>query len=98
MAATDYTRVQFESLNQGQQNFVKAHKELEQRLNDLEKYLESHLAEWEGDAVQAYWNAKRIWDAECDKIALMITQMGGAIGNANKNYSDTEDANRRRWG
>ncbi|MEO3787014.1 WXG100 family type VII secretion target [Actinocorallia sp. B10E7] len=98
MAPTDYTRVNFQSLADGVEAFRKIHGELDNRLDNLEKYLESNLAEWEGDAVQAYWEAKRIWDQACQDVANSITAMSSAIGNANQNYQDTESANRRIWG
>lgn len=98
MAPTDYTKVNFGALTEGQQAFVRTYGELNDRLNKLEKYLESHLSEWEGDAVQAYWDAKKVWDAACQDIANTINRMGSAIGNANQNYQDAENANRRIWG
>ena len=97
MAPTDYTRVNFTSLADGQADFRKIYTELNERLNSLEKYLEAHLAEWEGDAVQAYWDAKRIWDKACQDVANTINALSTAIGTANQNYQDTEDANRRIW-
>lgn len=56
------------------------------------------MGEWEGDAVQAYWQAKHAWDQACQEIANTINAMSTAIGNANQNYQDTENANRRIWG
>jgi WXG100 family type VII secretion target len=98
VAPTDYTKVNFAALADGQADFRKVYSELNERLNSLEKYLESNLAEWEGDAVQAYWEAKRVWDKACQDVANTINAMSSAIGNANQNYQDTENANRRIWG
>ncbi|GAA2728866.1 WXG100 family type VII secretion target [Actinocorallia aurantiaca] len=98
MAPTDYTKVNFGALADGQADFRKVYNELNNRLNSLEKYLESNLSEWEGDAVQAYWEAKRVWDKACQDVANTINAMGAAIGNANQSYQDTENANRRIWG
>lgn len=95
---SDYTKVNFGTMQQAQADFTLAYRALVDELDDLEANLERSLSQWEGDAVQAYWEAKAKWDAAAQHIGTVLNQLGVVIGEAHSNYSSAEQANAGIWG
>ncbi|MEW2358907.1 WXG100 family type VII secretion target [Spirillospora sp. NPDC029432] len=93
-----YTKANFGALQQAQADFTLAYRALQDTLNDLEKSLESKLSQWEGSAVQAYWQHKAEWDKAANHIGTVLNQLGVVIGDAHSNYSDAERRNAGLWG
>ncbi|MBE1533336.1 WXG100 family type VII secretion target [Actinomadura algeriensis] len=93
-----YTKANFGTMQQAQADFSLAYRALVDELNDLESNLEKNLAQWEGSAVQAYWDAKRQWDAAANHIGQVLNQLGTVIGEAHSNYSNAERMNQGIWG
>lgn len=94
---SDYTKANFGAMQQAQADFTLAYRALTDELDDLEKTLEKQLAQWEGDAVSAYWDAKRQWDAAANHIGQVLNQLGAVIGEAHSNYSSAERRNQGIW-
>ncbi|MEV4254022.1 WXG100 family type VII secretion target [Spirillospora sp. NPDC049652] len=92
-----YTKANFGTMQQAQADFSLTYRALVDELQDLEKELEKHLQQWEGDAVQAYWDAKRQWDAAAQHIGTVLNQLGVVIGEAHSNYSAAERKNQGIW-
>ena len=74
----DYTRAVFGGLQQGQADFASIYGQLTSTVQDLDSRLRGNLAEWDGQAQQAYYAAKAQWDAAMasyvasgDKAALL---------------------------
>ncbi|MCP2343647.1 WXG100 family type VII secretion target [Actinomadura rupiterrae] len=93
-----YTKANFGTMQQAQADFTLAYRALIDELSDLEKELEKHLQQWEGDAVSAYWDAKRQWDSAAQHIGTVLNQLGVVIGEAHQNYSAAERKNSGIWG
>ncbi|HEX5497021.1 MAG TPA: WXG100 family type VII secretion target [Mycobacteriales bacterium] len=96
--ASDYTRANFGQLQQSQADFGMSLRALQDTLGDLEKDLQSHLAQWDGDAQSAYYVAKQQWDGAAQHMAVVLQQLGVVIGEAHQNYSAAERANSGIWG
>lgn len=94
---SDYTRANFSQLQQSQADFHLALRALQDTLHDLETDLQSHLAQWEGGAQQAYGVAKSQWDGAAAHMASVLGGLGMVIGDAHENYSSAERANQGIW-
>jgi 6 kDa early secretory antigenic target len=93
----DYTRANFGGIETGQSDFMLAFKGLQDTLDDLEKDLESKLAQWEGDARGEYQRAKAQWNQAAQDMAMVLNSLGGVIGEAHQNYSGAERAGQSIW-
>lgn len=98
MSNGDYTRANFGHLQQGMTDFQQTHQAVQNTLDDLATELSKHLSQWEGDAQQAYHQAKARWDARAAHMATLIHSLGGVISTANDNYSGAERNNSLMWG
>jgi WXG100 family type VII secretion target len=81
----------------GAQNFMAAYKSLTSTLDDMENDVETRLAAWDGAARQEYLRAKAQWRAAADHMALVVQNMGGAIGDGHQNYSGAENKGVGLW-
>ena len=97
-AGSDYTRVVFSSMEQGQSDFQRTYSSLQSEIEQLESQLGSNLAEWVGGAQQAYHEAQQQWNAAMANMQSVIQQLGVVIGQANDNYTSAESQNMSRWG
>lgn len=97
-AGSDYTRVQFAAMEQGQADFQRTYTALQSEIEQLESQLNSNLGEWVGSAQQAYHQAQAQWNAAMANMQQVIQQLGVVIGQANDNYQQAEAQNTARWG
>jgi early secretory antigenic target protein ESAT-6 len=94
---TDYTRANFGQISTSQADFMLAWRALQDTLTDLEKDLESSLAQWEGNARTEYHRAKAQWDQAAAHMASVLNNLGAVIGDAHSNYTGAERANSGIW-
>jgi len=95
---TDYTAASFGGMAQGEQEFMAIFNTLTSTLTDLQRNLESSLAQWSGAARSAYTQAKAEWDAASQHMASVLNQLGVTIGEANATYQATERQLTGLWG
>jgi early secretory antigenic target protein ESAT-6 len=86
----NYTLANFDALRTGADNFAIAQGTLRRELDELEKDLQKHLSQWEGDAPKVYWDCKKKWDAAAADMAGIVQQLGLAVGTAHDNYMAAE--------
>ena len=86
----DYTSANFGVLSSQAENFAIVAGTMRKELDELESSLQSKLAQWDGDARQAYWQYKKQWDAAAADMQNVIHKLGLAIGNAHSNYTEAE--------
>jgi early secretory antigenic target protein ESAT-6 len=96
-AGSDYTRVVFSAMEQGQADFTRTYSTLQSEIGQLESQLDSNLSEWVGSAQQAYHEAQAQWNAAMANMQSVIQQLGVVIGQANDNYTTAESQNQARW-
>ena len=96
-AGSDYTRVQFSAMEQGQADFQRTYASLQSEIDQLESQLNTNLGEWVGSAQQAYHEAQAQWHAAMANMQAVIQQLGVVIGQANDNYLQAESQNQARW-
>jgi WXG100 family type VII secretion target len=90
---SDFTRWDPAALDQLQANLRLAYRGIEDETNDLEKSLEAKLANWDGGAKEAYWDAKRQWEKAIQELNQVLGQLGAAVQNIKDNYTETERSN-----
>ncbi|MFG2001005.1 WXG100 family type VII secretion target [Spirillospora sp. NPDC048911] len=95
---SDLTRVHFGSMQQAQASFQKALSEYKAALDELESKVKSTLAEWEGDAQQAYHRMQSQWNAAGVELGNVVNRMGAAIGESHDGYRTTENRNAASFG
>jgi early secretory antigenic target protein ESAT-6 len=96
-AGSDYTRVVFSAMEQGQADFARTYSSLQSEIEQLESQLNANLSEWVGPAQQAYHEAQAQWNAAMANMQSVIQQLGVVIGHANDNYTTAESQNQARW-
>ncbi len=94
---SEYTRAVFGSLQTGEADFASTYAQLQSTISTLDAQLRSNLAQWDGQAQEAYYVAKAQWDAAMANMAAVLNNLRAVIGEANVNYSTTEAANAALW-
>jgi 6 kDa early secretory antigenic target len=93
MADGDYVKAVFGSLSDGQAQFMAAYNGLSSTVNELDAQLRSNLSTWDGQAQEAYYQAKAVWDNAIADMGMVIQNLSSVIGTANDNYQLTETSN-----
>lgn len=89
--------VTFSALQGAQGDVATTAARIHGQLGDLKKYLAPIAATWQGQAAEEYQAKQRQWDTAAADIALVLDQIGKAIGSANDSYQQAENANKSRW-
>ena len=55
------------------------------------------LNSWSGAAQEAYNNCKKQWDDAADQLAIVLSNIGGAVTQAHENYTGAEQAALNNW-
>jgi early secretory antigenic target protein ESAT-6 len=94
---SEYTRVMFSSMEQGEADFRQTYAALVEEVTNLESQLQANLSEWIGSAQQAYHDAQAQWNAAMANMQQVLSQLGTVVGTANSNYQSAESANTGLW-
>lgn len=94
---SDYTRVVFSAMEQGEADFKQTYSSLVSEISTLESQLQGNLSEWIGSAQTAYQQAQAQWNAAMADMQQVLNQLGTVIGTANTNYQSAEQANTSLW-
>jgi 6 kDa early secretory antigenic target len=94
---SEYTAVNFGAMQTGEADFASVYASLQSTLTTLDSQLQTHLSQWTGSAQEAYYAAKRKWDAAAADMASVVTSLGQVVGVANDNYMKTESVNTQMW-
>jgi 6 kDa early secretory antigenic target len=82
-------------LNEVTDHLYKMVKDIDDRMNNLEKDLAPLQSEWSGNAQQAYHTAKTKWDTAIAEMMQLMNDMGNTVGTSNQEYhaADMRGAN-----
>ena len=94
---SDYTRVVFSAMEQGEDDFKQTYSSLVNEISTLESQLQGNLSEWIGSAQTAYQQAQAQWNAAMADMQQVLSQLGMVIGTANTNYQSAESASTALW-
>lgn len=96
-AGNDFTHVEFAAMEQGEADFQRTYASVAEVISQLESQLATNLSEWTGAAQQAFNEAHMTWSAAMANMQDAIAGLGSAIGAANQNYQEAEQAIASRW-
>lgn len=94
---SSYTRANFGGLQESAQSFNTASNSLIGELDDLEKDLQQHLAQWSSEAQDYYRIAKDNWNKSAQRISYLLSRLPIVIQTAHDNYHGAEKVNRGYW-
>lgn len=90
-------RVDFGALGTGAAGILSTYRALQGSLENLESQLAPMVANWTGEAREAYFVQKKKWDDASASMATILQQMGQAVDQANANYQAAETSNKNLW-
>jgi 6 kDa early secretory antigenic target len=96
MMSFDGIKVQHGHLDAGAADVMRAAKDIEARLDQLENELNPLKSDWNGHAKTAYDQAKATWDRAMAEMTLLLQQAGQGVDSSNAEYraADARGANR----
>ena len=82
-------------LNEVTDHLYKAVKDIDDRMNNLERDLAPLQSEWSGNAQAAYQQAKTKWDTAIAEMMQLLNDTGTTVGQSNTDYhaADMRGAN-----
>ncbi|MBX6769389.1 MAG: WXG100 family type VII secretion target [Actinomadura rubrobrunea] len=88
-----YSSMDFGAMQQAYATFQAKYTQMQTELDDLEKSVESKLAQWEDDAKNAYFDAKRQWEQSAQDIGRVLQQLGAVINSSSETGQNTVRTN-----
>lgn len=89
--------IKYETLSEAQNDLAAAYAAAQATIDDLKNKLAGNLAEWTGDAREAYDQVQRDWNAAFAHMASVLQQAHVHLGNANEMYQAVERQNTSIW-
>ncbi|NKZ02462.1 WXG100 family type VII secretion target [Actinomadura latina] len=84
-----YSSMDFGAMQQAYAAFQQKYNQMNSELDDLAKSVESKLGQWEDGARDAYFDAKRQWEASAADIARIVQQLGAVIQSSGETGQTT---------
>ncbi|MFC0037056.1 WXG100 family type VII secretion target [Actinomadura rayongensis] len=88
-----YSSMDFGAMQQAYAAFQQKFNQMQSELDDLEKSVENKLGQWEDDAKNAYFDAKRQWEASAADIGRILQQLGAVINSSSETGQHTVKSN-----
>ncbi len=90
-------KVTFSALTEAQTSVTTTAGRMTAQLEELKRFLAPMVATWSGQAAEEYGIKQRQWDTAAADMAVVLAQIGRALGAANDSYYQVEQANAGRW-
>lgn len=87
---SDFTQVNANAMTTGIEDLAQAHRQLTQNLDELDGQLKSSLAQWDGEARNAYHTAQAQWNAAANHMSSVVSKMNGVLTQITADYGSTE--------
>jgi WXG100 family type VII secretion target len=88
-----YSSMDFGAMQQAYAAFQQQYNRMTSELDDLEKNVESKLAQWEDDAKNAYFEAKKQWEQSAQEIGQVMQALGAVINSSAETGQGTVKSN-----
>ena len=85
-AGFDGLLVNHAGLNEVGDHLYKMVKDIDDRMNNLERDLAPLQSEWSGNAQAAYLQAKTKWDTAIAEMMQLLNDTGTTVGQSNQDY------------
>lgn len=89
--------IRYETLDQAKTDLAAAYAGAQATISELETKLNQSLAEWTGDAQEAYAEAKLAWSRAFTHMQTVLNQAQVHVGNASDMYQAVERQNQSIW-
>lgn len=90
MSGDSFTQWNAGAMTQAVADLRSAYRMTKDELDDLEKSVETHLAQWTGDARGAYTTAKAQWDKDANELNDVLERLGAGVEDVHGNYNQAE--------
>lgn len=90
-------KVTFGALSTAQADIRSTWTRINGMLEELEAGLRPVAASWQGEAAMFYQDKQRQWNTAAADIAVVLDQIGRAVGSANENFQLAEIRNKSFW-
>ncbi|MFI0481879.1 WXG100 family type VII secretion target [Actinomadura sp. 9N215] len=88
-----FQSMDFGAMQQAFAAFQQKSNQMNSELDDLARSVESKLAQWEDGAREAYFDAKRQWEASAADINRIVQQLGAVIQSSQETGQGTVKTN-----
>lgn len=88
-----YSSMDFGAMEQAYAQFQQKFNQMNSELDDLASSVESKLGQWEDGAKDAYFDAKRQWEASAADISRIVQQLGQVIQSSSHTGQGTVKTN-----
>lgn len=88
-----YSSMDFGAMQQAYVAFQQKYNQMNSELDDLARSVEGKLAQWEDGAREAYFDAKRQWEASAADISRIVQQLGAVIQSSQETGQSTVKTN-----
>lgn len=88
-----YSSMDFGAMQQAYAAFQQKYNQMNSELDDLARSVENKLGQWEDGARDAYFDAKRQWEASAADIARIVQQLGAVIQSSGETGQTTVKTN-----
>lgn len=91
-------KANFAALDTAASDIMNSGKQIESRLDELDRQLAPLRSDWTGAASEAYTHSKQQWTKAIQDMNLLLNDIGRAVSQSGSDYSGQENANRNLWG
>ncbi|MEV6608271.1 WXG100 family type VII secretion target [Kutzneria sp. NPDC051319] len=91
-------KVTFAEIQQASQDVTNAANTVGSHLETLKGKIAPIVADWTGEAAEAYQNAQRNWDAAAKDFQETLQAIGVAVRQAGEGYESAEGSAKKLWG
>lgn len=97
MSGTGDLKVGYEALDQAAANILTASSNLDERLDQLETYMNNAKQHWSGEDAQAYETARLKWNQGMKEMNLILRDIAKAVNLSKEEYMSAEKGNAKRF-
>jgi len=90
-------KVNFGALEAAAQDIQGSARQIQARLDQLDRELQPLRADWTGAAAESYQVAKAEWTRAITDMQALLQQLGVAVSQSNAEYQSAEKVNQGRW-
>ncbi|MFC0439319.1 WXG100 family type VII secretion target [Kutzneria buriramensis] len=91
-------KVTFAEIQQAASDINSASQQIDSHLDQLKAKIAPIVADWTGDAAEAYQVAQKNWDDAAKEFNQTLQAIGIAVRDAGSGYEGAEGAAKKLWG
>jgi early secretory antigenic target protein ESAT-6 len=96
--ADSHIKVTFAEIQQASSDITNASQQIDSHLDQLKAKIAPIVADWTGDAAEAYQVAQKNWDDAAKDFNATLQAIGIAVRDAGQGYESAEGSAKKLWG